>query len=33
MSLQNRYIALKDKVVRRKKDFDALIHMLETETT
>jgi len=33
MSLENRYIALKGSIVERKRDFDAFIEMLETETT
>jgi len=33
MSLENRYIALKDKIVKRKRDSDALIEMLEVQTT
>lgn len=32
MELNQRYGALKDKVVKRKEDFDAFIEMLETET-
>ena len=33
MNLENRYIALKDKIVERKRDFGAFIEMLETQTT
>ena len=33
MTLEDRYIALKAKVVRRKTDFDAFIQILETQTT
>lgn len=33
MTLNKRYEALKSKVVTRKSDFDAFIHMLETETS
>jgi len=32
VSLENRYIALKDSIVDRKRDFNAFIEMLETET-
>ena len=31
--LEKRYAALKEKVIERKKDFDAFIKMLETETS
>jgi len=33
MTIQERYEALKKKVVKRKKDFDALISMLEKDST
>jgi len=33
MALEERYAALKDKVVERKKDFDVFIKMLETKTS
>lgn len=33
MALEERYAALKDKVVERKKDFDVFIKMVETKTS
>jgi len=33
MTLEERYVALKAKVVQRKKEFDAFIEMLERETS
>lgn len=33
MSLEKRYAALKDKILERKRDFDAFIEMLETKTS
>src|SRR4030042_5508532 len=33
MSIENRYTALKDKILERKTEFDAFIEFLETQTT